>query len=448
MTLANSKIFSGLFGQAQVSEVFSDEAYLRTLVAVEVALATVQAELGIVPAAAAKQIAERTPSFHIDYDGLAQKTQRDGFPITGLLAQLREHIGGDAASFLHRGATTQDIMDTALILQLRTALDLLEGNLKGTIRGLSILVERHRDTLMVGRTHSQWALPITFGLKVATWLAPLLRHCERLDELRPRLLVVQFGGAAGTLAALGDRGLEVQGALAQHLGLGLPLTPWHTQRDTLAELAGWLSLVTGSLAKMAQDIILLTQSEVGEVRESADPARGGSSTMPQKSNPIKSELIIAAARLNAQMLSTMHHAMIQEHERGTHGWQLEWLALPQMVNLTASALVHAHQLSHELTVNEARMQFNVEASRGLMLAEAASFILAEQMPLPEAKDVVKRAAMLASETGEALVETLQIMLEDSVCVKVEWNSLTESQYLGETHRLIDRLLSEVVRLIG
>ena len=191
---------------------------------------------------------------------------------------------------------------------------------------------------MAGRTHSQQALPITFGFKVAGWLAPLLRHRERLAELRPRVLVVQFGGAVGTLAALGASGPQVQEALASELGLNLPPIPWHTQRDTMAELAGWLSMLNGSLAKMAQDVILLAQSEVSELSESGDSTRGGSSTMPQKNNPITSELIITAARTNASLLASMHQAQVQEHERGTHGWQMEWLVLPQMFTLTAAAL--------------------------------------------------------------------------------------------------------------
>ena len=194
---------------------------------------------------------------------------------------------------------------------------------------------------MAGRTHSQQALPITFGFKVAGWLAPLIRHRERLAELRPRVLVVQFGGAVGTLATLGRSGTQVQEALAAELGLNLLPIPWHTQRDTMAELAGWLSIFNGSLAKMAQDVILLAQSEVSELSESGNSTRGGSSTMPQKSNPIISELIITAARTNASLLASMHQAQVQEHERGTHGWQMEWLVLPQMFTLTAAALNRA-----------------------------------------------------------------------------------------------------------
>ena len=427
-----------LFGQTPVRDILSDEAFVRRLVAVEVALAQAEARLGIIPNTAAQQLAVRADSFQVDFAALAERTERDGFPITGLLAQLRTHVGDEVASFVHWGATTQDIMDTAWVLSFQAALEVIERDLEGTIHGLCALTEHHRDTLMAGRTHSQWALPTTFGLKVAGWLTPLLRHRERLAELKPRLFVIQFGGAAGTLAALGNQGLAVQRALAERLELGVALSPWHTQRDTFAELASWLSLVTGSLAKMAQDIILLAQSEVGEVRESDDPARGGSSTMPQKSNPIKSELIVAAARQNAQLLASVHQAMIQEHERATHGLQLEWLALPQMVGLTSSALDHAHQLSLNLSVDEARMRRNIEASNGLMLAEAASFLLAEAMPKSEAKRTVKRAALEALETNRALT----YVLKKQAPSEVDWTTLTsERNYLGMNSTVIDQVLA-------
>ena len=245
-------------------------------------------------------------------------------------------------------------MDTACVLQLRPAIQVCRKRI-GEIAGhLTALAEKHRSTVLAGRTHSQQALPITFGLKAAGWLAPLLRHAERLAEIEPRLLVAQFGGAAGTLAALGGNGLAVMQALANELDLGAPAMPWHTQRDGFVEFGGWLSMVSGSLAKMAQDVILMAQTEVGEVGESAEEGRGGSSTMPQKSNPITSELIVAAARMNASLLSALHNAQIQEHERGTHGWQVEWLALPQMVTLTGGALKHAVYLAIEFASRRRR----------------------------------------------------------------------------------------------
>jgi 3-carboxy-cis,cis-muconate cycloisomerase len=251
---------------------------------------------------------------------------------------------------------------------------------------------------------------------------------------------VQCGGAAGTLTSLGDGGLRVQDALASELELGLPPMPWHTQRDALAELAGWLSLVSSSLAKMAQDVILLAQSEVGEVRESADPSRGGSSTMPQKRNPVVSEIIVAAARSNAAALASMHQAMIQEHERATHGWQLEWLNLPHMFVLTATALNKACFLAANLVVNEERMRQNVKASKGLMMAEALSLALSATMPRERAKEIVAAACRRALAQDRHLVDVVQ----EQTGASLDWEALRdEAAYLGSSQQFIDRVLDEV-----
>jgi 3-carboxy-cis,cis-muconate cycloisomerase len=279
-------------------------------------------------------------------------------------------------------------------------------------------------------------------LKVAGWLAPLVRHVERLEEISSRLLVVQFGGAAGTLAALENKGLRVAEELAKELKLGLPAIPWHAQRDSIVEFAGWLSLVTGSLGKMAQDIILLAQSEVGEVGESGEEGRGGSSTMPQKSNPITSELILAAARTNASLLSAMHHALIQEHERATHGWQVEWLTLPQMVLLTGGALKHALYLAKNLQVDAAAMRANMARANDVILAEAAVFALATAMPRQKAEELVKRACGAAIADGKPLIEIVKRLAQGDVADgAVDWQALIRPEnYLGEAEIMIDRVL--------
>ncbi len=435
----HSSLFAPLFNDPAIIALFSDEQFIRYLLATEASLATVQSRLDLIPSSAGEQISIAASTLQIDWQRLQQATEQAGFPIIELVRQLRVATSNEAAAFVHWGATTQDIMDTALILQLRAALDLIEAKLRSVIGDLAQLANRHRHTLMAGRTHSQQALPITFGLKVANWLAPLLRHLERLEEIKPRLLVVQLGGAAGTLAALGEMGMAVQAALAAELGLAVPLMPWHTQRDTLAELAGWLSLVTGSLAKLAQDVILLAQSEVGEVNESADRARGGSSTMPQKSNPIVSELIVALARSNANLLASMHQALIQEHERATHGWQLEWLTLPQMVAQTAAALNKASFLSQNMVVDEAQMRKNVAASNGLMLAEALSFALAGPMDRTTAKRLIGAAVEVARGEKRHLVDVVR----EQCAAPLDWAMLrNEANYLGSTQALIDRVLQK------
>lgn len=416
--------------------IFAEENVITLLLRVEAALALAQGETGVIPTAAAHAIAAAAATLVVDQTQLAQAVERDGFPIIELVRQLRGQVAGEAAEYVHWGATTQDIIDTALVLQLRDALTQLQRQLQALNTQLSALADAHRHTLMAGRTHSQQALPITFGLKVANWLAPLIRHHERLMQLLPRLLVVQLGGAAGTLAALGELGGSVQAALARQLNLGVPPMPWHTQRDTLVECAGWLSLVTGSLAKMAQDIILMAQSEVGELSESNDTARGGSSTMPQKSNPIISELIVAAARSNAGLLANMHNAMIHEHERATHGWQMEWLALPQMLGLTASALARANFLAHNLQIDVAQMRANVEASHGLMLAERLSFALTPVLGRARAKQVLRDACLIAARDKVHVVEVLRTQTN----LALNWDELRdEAGYLGITQHLIDKV---------
>lgn len=438
-TPSDSTLFAPLFGDERVAEVFSDAAFVRAALQVEGALARVQGRLGVIPQPAADRIAGVAADFEPDYERLQNGVEKAGVPIAALVAQLREEAGGEAATYVHWGTTTQDIMDTALLLQVRKALALMEPALEALVDALARLADRHRNTLMVGRTHGQQALPITFGLKVANWLAPLLRHQARLAQLKPRLFAVQFGGAAGTLAALTRDGMAVREALAQELDLGLSPTPWHTQRDGPAELAGWLSLLSGSLAKMAQDVILMAQNEVGEVRESDDAARGGSSTMPQKRNPITSELIIAAARHNASLLSSMHQALVQEHERATHGWQLEWLALPQMFALSASALNKGLFLAQNLVVNEARMRQNVEESRGAMLAEAILYALSPPMERARAKALVRECALQAQEEGRHLVNVVRERVGEEY--GVDWDRLREDDYMGATEEFIEAVLA-------
>ena len=446
-TPLDSIIFQPLFTDDEISALLSDAAFVRALVEVEVALARAEARAGVISAKAAEQIAKASAD-KVDIAALTQGTVRSGFPIIALVQELRKQVDGDAAAFVHWGATTQDIMDTACVLQLRSIVKILRSRLGQVARDLSALAERHSKTVLAGRTHGQQALPITFGLKIASWIAPLVRHVERLDEISPRLLVVQFGGAAGTLAALGDNGLLVAKELAKELNLAVAAMPWHTQRDSFVEFAGWLSLVTGTLGKMAQDIILLAQTEVGEAGESAEAGRGGSSTMPQKSNPITSELIIAAARTNASLLSAMHQAQIQEHERATHGWQVEWLTLPQMILLTSGALQHACYLAAHLQVDPTAMRANIARANDVILAEAAVFALADAMPRPKAEELVKKACAVAVSEDKPLVEVIKKLAKDSVEKDaVDWQRLADpANYLGETATILSQVLQQAKKI--
>jgi 3-carboxy-cis,cis-muconate cycloisomerase len=438
----DSSLFSPLFSDTEVAEQFSDARFVQSMLEVESALAQVEGRLSIIPAEAATQIVDVAARLEVDFERLRNGVEKSGVPVIELVRQLREQVGGQAADYVHWGATSQDIVDSARVLQIRAALTILKSRLGSLIQNLSRLADKHRYTLIAGRTHSQQAMPITFGFKVAGWLAPLIRHRERLAEMNPRTLVVQFGGAVGTLAALGGSGMQVQEALAEELKLNLLPIPWHTQRDSMAELASWLSLVSGSLAKMAQDVILLAQSEVSELRESGDSTRGGSSTMPQKNNPITSELIITAARTNASLLSSMHQAQVQEHERGTHGWQMEWLVLPQMFTLTATALNKALFLSQNLAVDEVRMRENVAASNGLMLAEAVTYALVgASISRTNANQLVKEACQVVMQEGRHLID----VMKEKTDAPVDWDAIREeSAYLGSANTFINRVLQSAV----
>ncbi|MGH7875873.1 MAG: 3-carboxy-cis,cis-muconate cycloisomerase [Candidatus Binatia bacterium] len=447
-TPLDSTIFGPLFNDEEISLLLTDDAFVRALVEVEVALARAEARVGVIPASAAEQIAKARAG-EIEVVALTKGTLRSGFPIIALVQELRKQVSAEAAPFVHWGATTQDIMDSACVLQLRTIIELIKKRISEIARHLSALAEMHRHTVLAGRTHGQQALPISFGLKVAAWLAPLLRHLERLKEISARLLVVQFGGAAGTLAALGDKGLAVTEALAEDLKLAVPMMSWHAQRDNVVEFAGWLSLVTGSLAKMAQDIILMAQTEVGEVGESGEAGRGGSSTMPQKSNPITSELIVAAARTNAALLSALHQGQIQEHERATHGWQVEWLTLPQMVSLTGGALKHALFLAKNLQVDSAAMGANIRRANDVILAEAAVFALASALPRPEAEELVKNACAAALAENKPLIEVVEQLTGDKIKPgRFDWTALANPKnYLGASNQIIDQVLQQAKKLL-
>jgi 3-carboxy-cis,cis-muconate cycloisomerase len=446
MTTLDSQIFGPLFGDAEISALLTDEALVKALVEVEVGLARAEANVGVIPSAVAGQIAG-VEAGKIDTGVLSKGTARSGFPIIALVQELRRLVGSGAAPYVHWGATTQDIMDTACVLQLRSVIKVFEKRIAELTQWLGDLAQIHKKTVVAGRTHGQQALPVPFGLKAAAWLAPLMRHVQRLDEISSRLLVVQFGGAAGTLAALGDKGLAVMQALAQELELATPVMPWHAQRDGFVEFAGWLSLVTGSLGKMAQDIILLAQTEVEEVAESGEEGRGGSSTMPQKSNPITSELILAAARTNASLLSAMHNALIQEHERATHGWQVEWLALPQMIVLTGGALKHALFLAKNLQVDKGKMRENIARANDVILAEAAVFALSKHMARETAEELVKKACGIAVAKGKPLIDVVKDLTSGVVPHEaVEWQALAAPEnYLGDAEKIIDRVVASAKR---
>ena len=439
---ADSRIYGTLYGSDAMRAVFDDHAGLRRMLAVEAALARVQARLGLIPADAAAAIDAAAARVALDDVALAASVRTVGYPVVGLVAALAQEAGA-AGRWTHWGATTQDILDTAVALQLRAALDLLRADIAATVRALAALAGRHRGSVMAGRTHLQHALPITFGLKCAIWLMPLLAHLTRLDQLRPRVQVVQFGGAAGTLASLGADGIAVMETLAAELGLHAPPAPWHVARDGVAEAVSFCGLLCGSLAKIATDVVLLAQTEVAEAAEPHAEGRGGSSTMPQKRNPIASEYIIAAARGVQALVPLMQGAMAGDQERATGPWQAEALALPQAFVLTHGATLAARGLAEGLVVDAARMRRNLDATGGLIVAEAVMMGLAPQLGRAEAHHVVRHASDAA--LTEAIPLAAALAREPAVSARLDSAAIARltdpTNYLGSTDAFIDRVLT-------
>lgn len=403
---ADGAVHGAVYGSDAMRAVMGERAFLARLLEVEAALARAQARLGLIPAEAAEAITRAADVERLDLPALAAATRNMGFPTVGLVKQLSALAGPEAGRWTHWGATTQDVLDTALVLQLREAVALLDADLARLIAALARLVRAHRDTVMAGRTHAQQALPITFGYKVALWLDPLVTMRERLAQLRPRLLKLQFGGAVGTLASLGADGPRVAAELATELDLALPAIPWHVARDCIAELGCWCGMLGGALAKPATDVMWLMQSEVAEASEPAAPGKGGSSTMPQKRNPIGCEYVIAQARAAQSLVPQLLGAMAHEHERGAGPMQLEQLALGQVLLLTHGALATLLPIAEGLVVDAARMRRNLEAGGGLIMAEAVMMGLAPHLGRGVAHYVVHQACDAALAEGIALAEAL------------------------------------------
>ena len=442
---SDSPVFGTLYGSDAMRAIWDERVFFQRMLDVEAALARVQARLGIIPAEAAAAITAAAHVDNLDTAELAASVRNVGYPVVGVVKGLSRAAGPEAGRWTHWGATTQDIMDTALLLQLRDGLDLVRAELVAIAAALATQADKHRHTVMAGRTHLQHALPTTFGLKVATWLMPIPDHIKRIDQLRPRAQRVEFGGAAGTLASLGDQGLAVMQGLAAELGLFEPPAPWHVARDGLAETVSVLGLICGSLAKIATDLILLAQTEIAEVSEPYVAGRGGSSTMPQKRNPIASEYVLAAQRGVQAMVPLMQNAMNDDHERGTGPWQAELLALPQAFVLTGGALLHARTIAEGMVVDADRMQQNLAVTRGGIMAEAIMMGLAPKLGRDPAHHAVKHATDAALRNGTDLATAL--LDEPAVTAHLEAAAIRAladpATYLGATSQFIDRVLARL-----
>jgi 3-carboxy-cis,cis-muconate cycloisomerase len=398
-----------LFSTESMRAVFSDRNRLQGMLTFERALAHAEARSNIIPERAAEAIARRCLAEAYDFAELARGAEQAGnlaIPLAQALTELVERDDTEAARFVHWGATSQDMIDTGLTLQMRDGLDLIESDLARLVDAYRRLADTHRSTLMAGRTWMQQAAPITFGLKVAGWLSAARRAQERLRELRPRALVLQLGGAVGTLAAFGDKGLEVAANLAEELGLAEPDLPWHAHRDRVVEVATTLGLLVGTLGKVARDLSLMSQSEVGEASEPSAPGRGGSSTMPQKRNPVGTAVALAAAQRIPGLVATMLAAMPQEHERGLGGWHAEWDTMPEIFLLTAGALHRMVEVAEGLDLDAERMQANLDVTRGLIFAEAVSIALAQHVGKQRAHHLIRDATRRATKQNRHLRDIL------------------------------------------
>jgi 3-carboxy-cis,cis-muconate cycloisomerase len=442
-TAIDSSLFGNSFSSEPMRAIFSDENRIQKYLEFEAALATVQGRLGIIPTEAAAEIAANCTLDKIDMQQLARDTERIGSPVLGLVRQLSAACRDGLGEYCHWGATTQDVTDTATILQAKDALDLVAADLAAMSSSLAELARRHRDTPMVGRSYLQHAVPITFGFKIATLLSAVERHRQRLAELAPRVLVGEFAGAVGTLASLPARGLDTQAALMSALKLGQPDIAWHSHRDRIAEVGCFLGLVTGTLAKLATDVKLMMQTEISEVSEAAAPGRGSSSTMPQKRNPVSCVYIHACASVVRQHVAALLEAMASDHERASGPWQIEWISLPDAFLLTSGALAHARSLAAGLVVDPARMRANLDLTHGLVVSEAVMMGLAPHLGRGHAHDLVQDLCVKAIEQRRPLFDILAETPE--ITRHVDADGLRKlcdpSRYLGLSAEMVDRVLA-------
>ncbi len=446
MNRSSQQLFDAYFSQPQMSEIFSDHGRLQGMLDFEAALARAEASTGLIPAEVVEDIQAGCRAELFDFAELAVAIGNAGNSAIPLVKALGKKIAArnpTAERYVHMGATSQDVMDSGVVLQLREAIVLLERDLAELAESLARQAQRYAVTPLAGRTWLQQATPVTLGMKIAGWLGAVTRHRQRLQELKPRLLSLQFGGASGTLAALGAQALPVAEALARELQLTLPEQPWHTQRDRLVEFASWLGLIAGSLGKMGRDISLLMQTEVGEVFEPAAAGKGGSSTMPHKRNPVGAAVMISASVRAPGLVATMFAAMPQEHERSLGLWHAEWETLPELCCLVSGSLQQALQVIPALEVNAEQMLTNLDSTRGLVLAEAVSIALAQRIGRDAAHHLIEQSCRQAVQQGLHLREVLgadpQVSAELSAA-QLD-HLLDPANYLGLAQQWVERAVA-------
>ncbi|MFN3987321.1 MAG: adenylosuccinate lyase family protein [Rhodocyclaceae bacterium] len=446
-SIIDSSIFGNIFSTEEMRQVWSDRNRTAKYLDIERALAVVQGRLGIIPQEAADEIVANCDIDKIDMDKLREQTERIGYPVLGVVSQLNALCRDKLGEYCHWGATTQDITDTATVMQIREGLEIIDRELAGISAALAELSRRYRDTPVIGRSNLQQAIPVTFGFKTAAILAGIERHRERLAQLRPRVLMGEFGGACGTLASIESGAMETQAELMAELGLAQPDIAWHTVRDTIAEVGAFLGLVGGSLGKIAMDVKLMMQHEVAEVFEPFHPGRGSSSTMPQKRNPISSCYIHAAVSVVRQHAAALMDAMIADHERSTGPWEIEWIALPEAFCLLAGALKQTRFVLEGLEVDEGNMRANIDLTNGLVMSEAVMMGLGPHIGREYAHDLVYDLCREAIRTGQPLLDILADHPE--INVHLDRKALAAlcdpANYLGQAGVMVDKVLARTAR---
>jgi 3-carboxy-cis,cis-muconate cycloisomerase len=443
-TVIDSDVYSDIFSTSAMRDVWSDRSRVQYYLDFEKALAITQAYLGVIPREAAEEISLHCNVDEIDFAKLKTATEHIGYPVLPVVQQLTTLCKDDLGQWCHWGATTQDITDTATVLQIRSAFELIELEMKAVSESLSRLARDHRNTPMIGRSNLQQAVPLTFGYKAAVWLAGVDRHIQRLDQLRRRVLLGQFGGAVGTLASLGEQGLPVQQGVMERLGLIPPLISWHTVRDTIAEVGCFLGILCGLLDKIASDVKVMMMTELNEVQEPAGGGgRGASSTMPHKRNPISCAYITACSSVVRQHTASLLSAMNADFERATGTWEIEWLVLPEMFCLSAGALAQAKYLLSGLVVHPENMKKNLQLTDGLINTEAIMMALGPKMGRSKAHDRLAAISIAVSQGKGRLIDLLS---NDPEIVQILDRSAIErlmepTNYLGNSGAMVDRVLA-------
>jgi 3-carboxy-cis,cis-muconate cycloisomerase len=444
-SIVDSKIFGDMFSDAAMRQVWSDENRTAKYLDIERALAKVQGELGIIPKEAAEEIVKNCELSTIDWAKLKAKTEQIGYPIIAVVNHINSQCRDGLGEYCHWGATTQDITDTAAVLQIREGLAIVEQDLKEISQSLAKLAKTHRDTPIIGRSNLQQATPITFGYKMASILAGIERHRERLQQLKPRVLVGEFGGASGTLSSLETGAMETQAGLMKELGLGQPLISWHTVRDNFAEVGAFLGIVGGSLGKIAMDVKLLMQTEVAEVFEPFAPGRGSSSTMPQKRNPISCLYIHANISVARQLAASLMDAMVADHERSTGPWEIEWVAMTDIFCLMSGALKQTKFILAGLEVDPAQMLKNIDMTNGLVMSEAVMMGLGPYIGREYAHDLVYDICREALKQKRHLLDLLAEHPEINKHVTREQLAgfCNPMNNLGQAGVMVDRVLNSI-----